>query len=265
MTTSDSNAGLDSERIQAELRTHRYGRSLQLLESTTSTNDDARRAAVAGVPSGHVVCAEQQTEGRGSHGRTWSCAPGTDLYVSIVDRPALSLPDLPPLTLAVGLGVADLVAALCPDARVEVKWPNDVWLEGKKCAGILVEASTMADTLSALVIGIGLNVNRTTFDPSAGGRATSLRLAAGHGFERNEVLAAMLLAVESWTQQLQQRGATAISHALQPRLAMRGQVVQCDSVRGELLGVADNGALRIRTAYGEQQVISGRLQEESHA
>lgn len=265
MTTSDPNPRLEVERIQARLKTHHYGRSLTVLELTTSTNDDARRAAEAGAPNGHVVCAEQQTAGRGSRGRTWSCAAGTDLYLSIVDRPRLSLAELPPLTLAVGLGVADTVAALCPSSRVEVKWPNDVWLDGGKCAGILVEASTMADALHALVIGVGLNVNRAAFDPSAGGRPTSLRICSARQLERNAVLAELLGAIEGWIDRLQQLGTAAISRALQPRLAMRGQVVQCDHVRGELLGVTEGGALRIQTASGEQHMISGRLQEDTHA
>ena len=259
---------LSAAAVQEGLNTLCYGRSLQLLAETGSTNDDARRAALAGVATGHVIVADHQTAGRGSRGRHWSCSIGTDLYLSIVDRPTLQLADLPPLTLAVGLGVADTVATFAPDAQVEVKWPNDVWLDRHKCAGILVEASTTGEHLQALVIGIGLNVNRVAFASTAGPRPTSLRLHQGKPLPRNLVLAHLLNAVETWVRRLQDPrlqggGAAAISAALQPRLAMQGHVVQCDNVRGTLLGVTPTGALRILTTDGERQLISGRLQEDS--
>ena len=167
--------------------------------------------------------------------------------------------------MAVGLGVADTVQHFLPSANVQVKWPNDVWLEGRKCSGILSEANSVGSLLKGLVIGIGLNVNRQVFDANASAdEATSLIQHTEEPLDRNLVLATLLLQVEQWVDRLTLEGSGAIAAALAPRLAMRGHLVQCEGVRGELLGVADNGALRIRTRVGEQLVVSGRLKEETH-
>lgn len=257
-------APLDPAAVQAQLTTAYYGRTLQVVDETGSTNDDASRAAAQNAARGFVLVANRQTAGRGSRGRTWLSPANTDLYLSIVDRPNLPLQQLPPLTLAVGLGVAELVAARLPHTKVEVKWPNDVWVDRQKCAGILVESSTSGTGAGPVVIGIGLNVNRTSFPPDLDQPATSLRLALGEPLDRNGLLADLLNAVERQVLTLCNDGSGAITAALQPRLAMRGHLVQCEGVRGELLGVAHTGALRIQTPSGERLVTSGRLKEEPH-
>jgi BirA family biotin operon repressor/biotin-[acetyl-CoA-carboxylase] ligase len=255
-------ADLDPQRLARDLRTSRFGRSLRVLALTDSTNDDARADALAGAPDGHVVIADSQRAGRGSHGRVWTSPAGSDLYLSIVARPQLAFAALPPLTLAVGLGVADAVQALLPDhgACTEVKWPNDVWLLGKKCAGVLVEASTIGSDLGPVVIGIGLNVNRLEWAEGLAATATSLRIARGEPLDRGAALCALLFAVESWVDRFVDEGGQAIAAALDARLAMRGQRVRCAEHEGTLLGVASSGAIRIATAHGTRELIAGRLE-----
>ena len=264
-------AELAPERMHALLRTRAYGRSLELLQSTESTNDDARRAAEGGAPDGHVVLAETQLSGRGQHGRSWASPPGSDLYLSIVARPKLPLSALPPLTLAVGLGVAEAAEELMAHShapRAEVKWPNDVLLSGYKCAGILVETSSAlpagADPNSAqvaAVIGIGLNVNRLDWPDELRRSATSLR-AHRPGAERIDralALAALLGAVERWVDALQTRGGEAMARELDARLALRGRRVRCGDVEGVLAGVAGSGAVRIATDNGMRELLAGRI------
>ena len=222
MTAPDD---LDAARITSLLATRRYGRSLQVLSLTDSTNDDARRAALGGANSGHTVVADRQQAGRGSQGRVWSSPGGLDLYLSIVDRPPLSIAALPPLTLAVGLGVASAVDALLgatlPGARV--KWPNDVWLDGKKCAGVLVEASSQGEQLQSLVIGIGLNLNRLAFEGELAESATSLRAhqRSGQPLDRGAALVTVLAHVEDWVDRFVAEGAASVAAALDVRLAMQ--------------------------------------------
>ncbi|MFI5307515.1 MAG: biotin--[acetyl-CoA-carboxylase] ligase [Polyangiales bacterium] len=259
-----ASADLDLARLEPLLRTARYGRSLRLLPLTDSTNDDARRDAEAGAPDGHVVVADGQRSGRGSHGRVWSSPPGTDLYLSIVARPRVPLADLPPLTLAVGLGTAEAVEhSLGPGPeRVEVKWPNDVWISGKKCAGILVEATSSASVLGPLVIGIGLNVNRTQWPVELAADATSLRAARGAvaALDRAVVLATLLGCIEGWVDRFVAQGSEVVTAALQSRLALRGQAVRCDGIEGQLRGVAPNGALLIANETGVHELLAGRLE-----
>ena len=152
---------LDRNRIESLLECKRLGRSLVLLDRTTSTNDEAKQAIRKGARDGHTIVAETQSQGRGQAGRNWDSPKGEDLYLSIVLKLGNELRNITPITLAVGLGVATCAEELS-GVTAEVKWPNDVWLDGKKCAGILVEAKTRASELDALVVGIGLNVNRQT-------------------------------------------------------------------------------------------------------
>ena len=252
---------LDAERISADLRTARYGRSLRVLALTDSTNDDALRDAAAGAPDGHVVVADAQRSGRGSHGRQWTSPAGTDLYLSIVAQPRLSPAQLPTLTLAVGLGVADAAEQLLAGSgvRAQVKWPNDVWLSGKKCAGILVEARS---SLAPVVIGIGLNVNRLEFPPELSAAASSLRLARAtqEPLDRNAALAQLLLAIERAVDRLVGEGPEALMLELGTRLALRGARVRCADREGVVIGVAPSGALRLATDHGVVDLLAGRIE-----
>lgn len=250
------------------LETVRFGRSLRWLAQTESTNDDAAEDARAGAPNGHTVVSDQQAHGRGSSGRAWSSPPGDDLYLSVVDRPALALAQLPPLTLAVGLGVSDTVDALLElgadgsaPARSQIKWPNDVLLAGRKCAGVLIEAVSRGDRVESIVIGIGLNVNRMEFPDELQPIATSLRRQrmSAQPFERELVLAELLARVERAVDRFVDRGPAETVQALTPRLAWLGQRARCGECEGVVLGVADNGALRMRTARGTEELYAGRL------
>lgn len=241
------------------LETDRYGRSLDVRAETGSTNDDARRAAAEGAPDGHVVVADRQSRGRGAHGRRWDSPGGTDLYLSIIARLPLPPSRLPPLTLAVGLGVARAVATLVPKAPVELKWPNDVLLDGRKVSGVLVESVSTGSTVDSAVLGIGLDVNRERFAPELEELATSMRRVAGAPFDRARVLAVLLGCVERQVDRFVQQGPRAVVAGVEARLAWRGEAVRCGDVAGQLVGLRDDGALRIRTAAGERAVVAGRL------
>ncbi|MCA9530421.1 MAG: biotin--[acetyl-CoA-carboxylase] ligase [Myxococcales bacterium] len=240
----------------------RFGRSLDVRTQTGSTMDDARRAADEGAPEGHTILADVQRAGRGSRGRRWASPGGTDLYLSIVTRPQVELESLPPLTLAVGLGVAEAVESLCPNVRAEVKWPNDVQVGGRKVAGVLVESRAADGATAAAVIGIGLNVGRTQWPDELAGEATSLCEVAARGRPPNRAVAlgALLAAVERWVDRFVAAGPAAIVPALEARLALRGRTVRCDDVVGRLAGVEPSGALRIDTPAGPATVLAGRLE-----
>jgi BirA family biotin operon repressor/biotin-[acetyl-CoA-carboxylase] ligase len=264
MSDASAERALSTERVARELTTQRYGRSLQYLPSTESTNDDARRAIERDAASGHVVLADAQTRGRGSRGRSWSSPAGNDLYLSIVDRPAVAIAELPPLTLAVGLGVAEAAELLLGTdlaSSCQVKWPNDVWISGRKCAGILVEANSGANGIEALVIGIGLNLNRTEF-PAELGQATSLRLAstAQTPLDRTTALCVLLASVERWVDRFVREGAASIAQALTPKLALLGRRARCAEVAGIVRGVSPSGALLLDTGQDLVSVIAGRLE-----
>jgi BirA family biotin operon repressor/biotin-[acetyl-CoA-carboxylase] ligase len=264
--TQSTLAELAPERIAALLQTARYGRSLRVVALTDSTNDDALGDAAAGAVDGHVVVADAQRSGRGSHGRQWTSPAGTDLYLSIVAQPQLPPAQLPTLTLAVGLGVAEAVDELLVAGEAarevraaQVKWPNDVWLRGRKCAGVLVEARS---SLPQVVIGIGLNVNRTEFPPELSALASSLRLEQPERVpvDRARALAVLLLAIERAVDRLVAQGPDALMLELGSRLALRGTRVRCGDRVGHIVGVAPSGALRLATDHGVVELVAGRVE-----
>ena len=261
-------------RVQSLLATTRYGRSLEVLERTGSTNDDAKERASRGAVDGHTIVADAQDAGRGSRGRSWVSPPGEDLYVSIVARVPVALAQLPPLTLAVGLAVADTVDASLGATRARVKWPNDVWVDERKIAGILIEGASTGHHLESVVIGIGLNVNRRAFPDGLDTPPTSLALSGGahdasqqsgeghlvRRIDRNQVLATLLGAVERWVDRFVAHGVDPIVNALDQRLALRNERVSCDGRFGILTGVSRTGALRLRTDHGLEDLFSGRIE-----
>jgi len=242
---------LDPEKLRGRM-TGTWGCSLTVHDSTASTMDDASAAAAKGAKDGHLVLADQQTRGRGAHGRQWVSPPGSDLYFSVVARPAVEAASTPLITLATGLGVRDAVASLLPGRSVLVKWPNDIWIDGRKCAGVLVESRTLGMRIDSVIIGVGLNVNRAQWPPELASTATSLR-AERNGdepFDRADVLAGVLAHIERWVDLLLRDGATVVVDSLRPRLALVGEPVRWQDGAGVFDGIDPDGAARVRTDDG---------------
>lgn len=239
-----------------------WGRSLTVEEITASTMDDASSAAAEGATDGHVVLADQQTQGRGAHGRTWVSPPGSDLYFSVVARPEVEPATTPLITLASGLGIRDAVADLLPGRAVAVKWPNDIWIERRKCAGILVESRTLGRALDSVIIGVGLNVNRSDWPPELRGLATSLRSESpGQApFDRAEVLATVLSSMERWVSRFIRDGAGVVVEALRPKLALVGERIRWEDGEGVFEGIDHDGAARVRTDAGTLSLHAAHLE-----
>jgi BirA family biotin operon repressor/biotin-[acetyl-CoA-carboxylase] ligase len=137
---------------RAGLQTRRLARTARYLAQVDSTQAEARRLLMAGVPDGTVVVAGEQTAGRGRLGRAWHSPPG-NLYASLVLRPSLPLAEWPQCTMAAALAIAGTLDAL-PVPGVALKWPNDVLIDGRKVAGMLAEAMD-----ASLIVGFGVNAN----------------------------------------------------------------------------------------------------------
>jgi BirA family biotin operon repressor/biotin-[acetyl-CoA-carboxylase] ligase len=226
-----------------------------------STMLEASRLAVAGCEQGTVVVADEQTAGQGRHGRQWHSEPNAGLYVSIVLRPALRADSLPVLTLALGLAAADAIAE-ATGITCDLRWPNDVMIEGKKVAGILVQLVE-----SAAIAGIGVNVSHTTFPPEIAAEATSLRIVSNHQHSREQLLVALLGAVNRYCSILEQKGRDEIllmfsrrsSYARNKRVRVKqGAAV----VEGTTAGLDPSGFLILRKDDGtEQLVLAGGVRE----
>jgi len=161
-------------------------------EELLSTNTTARVLAVQGAAEGTVVVADRQTGGRGRLGRSWESAPKVNLYCSLVLRPRVPLQRIPQMTLLVAVAVHRALAEILPELSTAIKWPNDIYADGLKLAGVLCEMESEADCAHFVVVGIGINVNQESFPPHLSQSATSLKLASARSVSRPELLAAIL-------------------------------------------------------------------------
>ena len=228
--------------------------------SLGSTNDEALRRAMEGAPEGVVVLADVQTAGRGRQGRAWNDVPGASLAFSVVLRPALPLPRLPLLALAMACSVAEAAEAVT-GRTYDVKWPNDVLFEGRKVCGILAESRSGGDGRPVLVIGTGVNVNHRVedFPDEIRERATSLRQAGGAYLNPESVLAAALERFEQYVTLARDRGADALKDAVVDRLPAPGTLIALrrgdDRVEGVVEGITETGALRFRERGHDQAIV----------
>ena len=227
----------------------------------TSTNDEAARLARAGARHGTIVIAETQTAGRGRDGRTWTSPAGLGVYLSAVIRSPLPLVDVPPMTLAIGIGLCDAIRATGVHACL--KWPNDALVDGKKLAGVLVEAQSQGGKLDAVVIGIGVNVGGAV-PPEIAGIATTLEEASGLPIDREAFIAALLAYVERWIDRYVAMGLEEIIPAWTDRMAIglaARATIGGSSMVGEVAGLDDDGALLLRDVDGAlHRVRSGDVE-----
>lgn len=232
----------------------RFGSALRFFESLGSTQQEALAAAAGGAPEGSLFVAEQQTAGRGRHGHTWISPPGAGIYASLLLRPRRPVNKLLWLTLAAGLGVADAVQTVC-GVEPEIRWPNDLLLQGKKFCGLLIESDR-----DAAALGFGINTSAAAFPPDLAAIATFLPC------DRSPLCIA---AVESLLQRYAAWSAgedEAIRQEFERRSGYaRGLAVTVDSVwSGVTAGLDGDGFLRVRTADGSTRtVVSGNVRPAS--
>ncbi|MEN8183016.1 MAG: biotin--[acetyl-CoA-carboxylase] ligase [Myxococcota bacterium] len=255
------------EEVLRGLETRWMAHPYHHLETTDSTNRVAFELASAGAPHGTTVVAEGQTAGRGRLGRSFFSPPHLNLYTSVVLRPDVSLASAPTVILAAAVAVAESVAATLGDAEaVDIKWPNDVQIDGRKAAGILMELHAEAARVGFLVLGIGVNLNveREDFPSELRETATSLRAVSGRSVDR--VAFARLL--YGTLEEVMDRFATAGFESLRPRFEARfqmpGRRVDVSeagggaTIQGVALGIDPDGALRVRADDGrERRVVAG--------
>jgi len=230
--------------------THPLGHTVHALGEVDSTQAALGRLAAAGAPEGVVVTATHQTGGRGRRGRPWWDEPGQSLLCSVLLRPTASMARVAQLSLVAGLAVAEAVEAV-GQVPAGIKWPNDVLVQDRKVAGILLEAAASPGGQARhVVLGIGVNVNQAAF-PEALAGATSLRLAAGRPLDPATVLARLLEQLGARYGQWRAAGLPPILAAWRPRAVTLGRIALAgDGQAGLAEDVAEDGALLVRLPDG---------------
>ena len=230
-----------------------------------STNVEAMASASAGAPEGSVFVAEEQTAGRGRGAHQWESAPSAGIYCSVVLRPALPPSEALVLSLAAGLAVHAAVQQIDSRVRPDLKWPNDLLIDGKKFCGILTEMNAEPTRVRYLVVGIGINVNQAKFPVELQPVATSLRLASGTEWSRVDLCAALLKSLDrEYRDLLEEPGAheSILRRFQEQSSTVRGRRVQIEEnggFEGVTEGLDPRGFLQVRTAAGLRTVLSGTV------
>jgi BirA family biotin operon repressor/biotin-[acetyl-CoA-carboxylase] ligase len=228
------------------------GVPLHVLDETTSTNDEAKRAAKLGAPHGSTWVAEAQSAGRGRQGRPWISPRGENLLFSVLARVTCPPARLPQLALVAGLAVQH-AAEKALGAAPKIKWPNDVVVDDKKLAGVLVESILSGSRVEAVVIGVGLNVHTRDFPPEIAERATSLALLGARAPDRAEILADALAALDRDLELVAARGLGLVHARLAALDALNGRDVRGERGEGRAEGIDVEGRLVVRGADGVVQ------------
>lgn len=235
------------------------GREIIHLGVVNSTMDEVAQRAATGAGEGLVVVADVQTAGRGRGGRVWLAPPGSSLLMSVLLRPTVAPERLSSLSLVAGVAVAEAIEQRGISSKL--KWPNDVWLDGRKVAGILVTSRVGPDGIAA-ILGIGINVNVEAADLPPG--ATSLSAAVGATVPRDDLLQTVLSRLNATYQAFTSTAGRPDLSGWTRRAALIGEQVQvvdgAEHHSGEMLGIDRDGALMLRGIDGIPiRIIAGEL------
>jgi len=252
--------------IGSRLTTRVMGHPCICCKETDSTNTQAKRLAEEGKPHGTLVCAEKQTGGKGRRGRAWSSPPGEAIYMSILLKPEIHPAHASMLTLVMGMAAAAACNEILQQEmgeeapRVQLKWPNDLVLDGRKVAGILTEMSAETDYIHYVVIGIGINVNTKSFPEELTATAGSLYQATGRTFLRAELTAKCMEYFEKYYDMFSEtEDFRTLKEEYGKLLVNTGKAVRVlepgNEYTGTALGINDRGELLVEKEDGTEAAV----------
>ncbi len=238
---------------------------LEVFQTIDSTNEEAKRAYGKGASDGSLFVSDQQTSGKGRRGRSWISPKGQDIFFSFLLRPQ----SLPPECAS----MVTLIAALAgvktveshTDVPCQIKWPNDIVMNGKKVCGILTEMSADMDSIHYLIPGIGFNLNRTQFDESIGATASSVSLESGHEVNRARFVADFTTEFNKLYEIfLREQNLSSLMDDYNNHLINVNRQVKIIRKEGEMirtaLGINEWGELLVRDDQGEiEKIFSGEV------
>jgi BirA family biotin operon repressor/biotin-[acetyl-CoA-carboxylase] ligase len=232
---------------------------LTVLGTVDSTNEEAKRRAAAGAPEGTLIRAERQSAGRGRRGRPWT-SPEGNLYCSLILRPTVPAMEAAQLSFVTSLALAEaLEQALPPGTAVKCKWPNDVLVEGRKIAGILLESQARAEGLEWMVVGMGVNVASHPGEGDVETPATSLK-AMGSAWEAENFLSSLLGSFLPWYRRWRDEGFTGVRQAwLERAMGLGGPIrvrLTTETLFGTFAGLDSDGTLLLDQDGGQRRKVA---------
>lgn len=259
----------DAHAVDHGVRGSLFAGKITIFPTIDSTNSHAMQEAAKGAPHGTVYVAEEQTAGRGRGAHGWHSELHAGLYMSIVVRPPMTPADALWLSLATGLAVRTAVQQVTA-LLADIRWPNDLLFGRRKFGGILTEMNAEATRVRYAVIGIGINVNHGAFPPELRDLATSLRLEGDRPVRRQDLLIAILRAMESEIDALTLPGGfTAATASILERMhrdsswvrGKRVRVEEAEGYTGITAGLDARGFLLVDTGSAIRTVLSGGVRD----
>lgn len=256
---SPQNNRLSAELIRAELNSHE-DREIIVFDEIDSTNNYAKKLASEGASHGTVIAADKQSAGRGRLGRSFFSPSGTGLYMSVIIRPEISIEAAQLITSCAACAAAEALEGLC-GRQVDVKWVNDLYMNGKKICGILTEASLSLETssLDYAVIGIGMNVLsvRGIFSSELSEIAASVEDEAGVKISRNKLCAEILGRLDERLEGIENRE---FLEDYRRREILTGNVITASAegerITGRAVGIDDSASLIVELEDGSRRALS---------
>ena len=251
---------LDTAALKKNLNGRKFGSKVFAFDTIDSTNNCARALAGCWAEEGTLVFAERQTAGKGRLGRSWLANPYENLTFSLVLRPTLPPAALNLLPLYAAVAVAEAIEHET-GLSVECKWPNDLLIGGKKSAGILLEGSLKEEGLDYVVLGIGVNVNQTSFPDDISPRATSLKAEAGRDIDRILLLREILKTLETRYTSIMKKGFHNLIPLWLSRTTMLNKEISVSQdgtvISGIVKGLSPEGALILDAGGTEKTLFAG--------
>lgn len=241
----------------------KLGETIRRFAVLDSTNEEARRLAQEGAAEGTAIVAAQQTAGRGRQGRSWQSPPDTGLYLSTILRPQVTPSRAAMIPLAAAIAVAETLM-LDFQLAADIKYPNDILVNGRKISGILVESAIEAERLQYVILGIGVNIAQQGFPAELQEIATSIALETGRRLTPDDFLAPLLLRLNSWyllaltePERVVTRWQELSTYAYNCPV----RIISGDSIiEGTTRGLTPGGALRVELDSGEwREIVSGEV------
>jgi BirA family transcriptional regulator, biotin operon repressor / biotin---[acetyl-CoA-carboxylase] ligase len=263
VNTPDS---VTENKISLGLETQTLGQVIHYEESVPSTQKIAHDLAGNGAVEGTLVIADEQTAGRGRLMREWHSSPSSGIWMSLILKPHLPPQKAPQFTLITAVAVVQAIEEVT-ELQPQIKWPNDILINGKKVTGILTELQAESDKINSIIIGIGMNVNHTIdhFPDEIRSIATSLAIEKGNQLSRAELVQNVLERIESLYKLYMKEGFTPIkllweSYAVSIGKKIRARTIN-GTIEGTALGITAEGVLKIKDHKGTvHQIYSADIE-----
>ncbi len=248
------------EEVKSVLETKIFAREIYDYKEVDSTNIAAKAKAREGAKEGTVLIAESQTGGKGRLGKAWESPSGTGIWMSLILRPEILPQDVSGITLVAGLAICKAIRKVT-SLPAYIKWPNDIVINGKKACGILTEMSAEMDRVNYVIVGIGINVNMTSFPEHLQEIATSLKIESGAKYRRKDIVSEILMFFEEYyleyieekslKEMLGEYKELCITLKKEVRIIIKGQSYQATPV-----DIDERGALIVENKDGNRETIT---------